>query len=87
MAISIDTEITRVVFRVFKAGNDVLALFPDQQNPVTGLVMSYQHIGQHSEANYYGCVKASRLATVREYIPLKRELQSLGYKVKVSKRK
>ena len=82
-----DTEKTRVVFRKFKAAGDIVALFPDQQNPVTGLVMSYMHVGQHSAANYYGCVKASTLAKPKEYAALKKELKAIGYNVQVSKRK
>jgi len=77
---------TKVIFRVFKDGGDVLALFPeiDEGN---GLVSSYQHIGQHSGADYTGCIQITRPATPAEYSALKRELESLGYNLKVSVRK
>jgi len=40
----------RVIFRKFKDGGDIIALLPDvPANP--GRIMSYMHVGQHSEAS------------------------------------
>ncbi len=72
----------RVLFRVIRG--EVEAFLPDvPANP--GNIMCYAHIGQHSEASrgYYGM---GRPATPREYAPLKRELESIGYKLQVVKR-
>ena len=71
---------TLVVFRVFRSGGDVIALFPDiaaTRNPV--YCESYQHVGQHGAAHYTGCMKASRPALPEEYASLVAELQSPPY--------
>lgn len=78
---------TVVVFRIFRDGGDVIALFPNEPYNHRGGVMSYQHVGQHSEADYFWCVRASRPATPEEYAPLKRELESRGYVLDVKKRR
>lgn len=73
---------TRVVFRKWyrkEDGNSVIALFPDQQDPRTGTVESYEHVGQHGGADYIGVVSRTRLATPEEYADLKRELESVPY--------
>ena len=82
-----DTHITEVVFRMFN--NEVLALFPYEIYNHTGLVNSYMHVGQHSGANYEHCIQSSfsRPATEEEYKDLKKELESLGYNLKVVKRR
>lgn len=74
---------TVVVFRKFKDGGDIVALFPQEEFNHRGGCMSYQHVGQHGEADYAHCVAASVPATVAEYAPLKRELESIGYDLKV----
>lgn len=80
---------TIVVFRVFKAdqtANRVLALFPAEANYPDGSCESYQHIGQHSAADYSHCIAITRPATPKEYAPLKRELERIGYTLKVQSR-
>lgn len=84
-----DTQQTRVVFRRYKAKNyahEILALFPDESSR-PGICMSYQHTGQHSEADYAGCIRDTVPATPKEYAPLKRELEQIGYRVKIAKRR
>ena len=76
----------KVVFRVFKDGQ-VIALFPYVDYNNRGECLSYMHIGQHSGADYDYCVKMSRLADESEYKPLKKELEDIGYNLKVVKRK
>jgi hypothetical protein len=81
-----DTEITEVMFRVDTTG--VFALFPylvETNRP--NLVTSYQHIGQHSVADYYHCINISKKATPIQYDDLKRELEGLGYNLKVVERR
>lgn len=84
-----DKEITKVVFRVWTdqplASNEVIALFPfiddgDER------CSSYMHVGQHGGANYVHCIAKSRRAMEKEYAPLKKELESLGYNLRVMQR-
>ncbi len=75
---------TKVVFRKYKEG-DILALFPECPE-VNYTVVCYQHIGQHGSADYQQCVAISKPATENEYQDLKRELESLGYDLKVVKK-
>ena len=69
---------TPIIFRKFNEGGDVLALFPtlDAGN---GHCTSYQHIGQHSGADYDGCLEITEQATVIEYASLLQELKFIGY--------
>ena len=73
-----------VVFR--HDGETVFALFPfiDHSN---GYCTSYQHIGQHSGADYAGCIADSRPAKPEEYADLKAELESIGYELDVRKKR
>ena len=77
---------TVVVFRTFKDGGDVIALFPTLVNYPDGACESYQHVGQHGAADYAHCVKITRVATPEEYAPLKAELESIGYRLEVRAR-
>jgi hypothetical protein len=80
-------EVVDVVFRVDKSlGHDVYALFPHEVENSKGHVLSYQHVGQHSEADYTACIASSRPATEQEYAALKAELEAIGYKLRVVKR-
>jgi hypothetical protein len=79
-----DTEETLVVFRMW--GGTVIALFPEQHEP-GGLVGSYCRVGQHGAATYAGIIKESRPATEYEYEDLYAELEDLGYRLKVLKKK
>lgn len=82
-----DTEVTKVVFRVWKKQGTVLALFPEQPDDVLGkYCSSYEHIGQHGGADYVHCIQATRPATPEEYADLKAELESIGYNLKIVKR-
>lgn len=83
-----DIEQTVVVFRKFKHIDAVIALFPYieegfRYQPSYIHVLSYMHVGQHSSADYNHCIKTSRPATEDEYKELKKELESLGYNLKV----
>ena len=74
-----------VIFRMFQG--EVVALFPDMEADSCGRVSSYGHIGQHCAASYSLLVGKSRPATKEEYIPLLAELTSIGYKLKVRRRR
>lgn len=73
----------RVAFR--KKGGEVIAFLPDAPAR-PGMVMSYQHVGQHSEASwdFYSSTKPCSEA---EYAPLLEELKDRGYaRLRVVKR-
>lgn len=70
---------TIVVFRKYKNGS-VFALFPYEDADPHGMYCTaYAHIGQHSGADYYGCIRATIPAKPEEYADLKKELESIGY--------
>lgn len=79
-------EETEVIFRKFKDDGSLIALFPYEEW-AEGSCGSYMHVGQHGGADYNHCIKASKPAKLSEYKDLKEELQSLGYVLKVIKRK
>ncbi len=75
----------RVVFRKWRIGCGIIALFPDET--YTYNVGSYTHIGQHGEADYRHVMKNTIPATPEEYAGLKKELESIGYQLTVVKRR
>ncbi len=75
---------TLVIFRKFRKGGDVLALFPLVAHDRNGYqCQSYQHIGQHGAADPYFVTLATVPAKPAEYFPLAQELIRLGYDLKV----
>jgi hypothetical protein len=81
-----DTNITDVVFRCDKHGDfkdTVFALLPHEVDDRNGHVTSYQHVGQHSSADYTGCIASSRPATPEEYKNLKAEMEGRGYNLNI----
>lgn len=82
-----DTEFTDVVFRIdttkdFKG--TVFALLPHDVCDYKGNVTTYQHVGQHSGADYKHCISTSKPASPGEYADLKSELESnYSYKLNV----
>jgi len=84
-----DTHKTDVIFRVDKTKdfeNTIFALFPHIKEH-NNSVLYYQHIGQHSTADYDHCIKTSKLATENEYKNLFIELESIGYNLNVIKKR
>lgn len=78
---------TEVIFRKFKKGGDVIALFPYElgdTNPST--CNSYQTVGQHGAATIRHVINASRPASQKEIDKLATELKNIGYTVKIIKR-
>lgn len=78
----------KVIFRKDRTKDgSVFALFPLIATDRNGYYcQSYQHIGQHSGADYAGCVRASRPAKPSEYKDLARELRGRGYRLQVIQR-
>lgn len=82
-----DIEKTVVVFRVWKKGGEVIALFPSIPASVSGnLCQSYQHIGQHGGADYQHVIYKTTPARHEEYYDLMKELEGIGYNLKIQKR-
>ena len=73
----------KVIFRVIRG--EINAFIPGKNPMLNGNITCYAHIGQHSDAgiDYY---RLGRLATEEEYTPLKQELESIGYNIKVYKK-
>jgi hypothetical protein len=84
-----EKQFTRVVFKMTPKGvhtdRECIAFLLDAEANA-GNLMSYMHVGQHSEASIEFCV-ACHLATPEEYADLKTELESIGYDLKVCKRR
>jgi hypothetical protein len=78
---------TKVVFRKFRDGGDLIALFPDEINYPNGNCESYQRIGQHGAADYGHCISITVPAHPFEYKALQKELESIGYDLEIRKRK
>jgi len=77
-------EVTCVIFKKDKDG-DAIAFFPYENEVNRGYMMSYQHVGQHSEASksYFNELKPAR---PDEYKDLYDELTNIGYNLKVISR-
>lgn len=74
----------QVKFYLDKDTNEVFAYFLGKKNQhPNGMQTCYCHIGQHSECSPE-YVKECKLATPEQYADLKKELESIGYKLKVS---
>ena len=77
-----------VVICVWKGDDsDVFALFPVLPADNYGnLCTSYQHVGQHSAADYRLCIRNSRPAREAEAADLLAELRGIGYNPRTIKR-
>jgi hypothetical protein len=81
-----DNYKTDVAFRVDKTKDfkgTVFALFPHDVCDNEGHVTTYQHIGQHSSADYRYCISTSKKATAEQYADLKKELEGIGYNLNI----
>jgi hypothetical protein len=62
-------------------------LFPELPSDNYGhYCTSFQHIGQHCAADYFGCIARSRPATPNEYADLVIELEQRGYHLEIRQR-
>ena len=78
---------TLVKFRVHPENGETFAFFPKLVSNFNGYRKNhtcYAHIGQHSPCNV-DYVKECIAATESEYFPLKQELESIGYNLKICK--
>jgi len=65
-----------------QGAGEVIALFPEIPAGAEnhGQIQSYQHVGQHGPANYWGIISTSVPATPEDYAALLKELKQIGYK-------
>jgi hypothetical protein len=82
-----ENETTLVVFRRWRDTNDIIALFPAEPSDIEGwYCLSYERVGQHSGADYYGVIQATRPATEDEAASLAQELTHIGYSLQPIRR-
>jgi len=75
---------TPVIFRKFK--DEILAVFPYDVER-SGSCTCYAHIGQHSSCDYDHVINTSKLAKEEDFKDLLSELKSIGYEVKIIKKR
>jgi len=79
---------TLVAFRRWREQpKTVFALFPQEPADYADHYCdSYERLGQHAGADYHLCVQASDPATAEDAADLRRELERIGYRLKVIRR-
>ena len=76
-----------VVFRKWRDTGTIIALFPELPSDLNGWYCdSYEQIGQHGGADYYGVIQQTTPAPAEVCAGLARELTSIGYRLKSIKR-
>jgi hypothetical protein len=77
---------TKVLFR--KDNYGIIAYFPEISESKTDpmICMCYSHVGQHSSAHIEYIQTETKSCTEEEYSSLKKELEYIGYELKVIKR-
>ena len=80
---------TPVIFRKWCGTSDIIALFPSVPSSMVtpAHCLSYEHVGQHGGADYYGVMSKTVLATSDEYASLLKELETIYDDLKVYKRR
>lgn len=80
-------ETTPVVFRRWRDGNDIIALFPGIPTDIYGhFCEAYEHVGQHGGADYHGVIRATTPASGEDAASLAGELNRVGYSLTIIKR-
>lgn len=79
-----DTHKTRVIFRKFKKGGEIIALFPELPGTRAWYAdcASYMHIGQHGAASI-DLASVTKKAEPHEIKPLAKELEGMGYNLEI----
>lgn len=79
--------VTQVVFRRWRDNGNIIALFPELPADYLGRFCdAYEHIGQHSGADYYGVILATKPVSPEDAALLARELERIGYRLRPIKR-
>jgi hypothetical protein len=80
-------DIDSVVFRRWRDGGDIIALFPEVPADIFGRYCeAYEHIGQHGGADYHGVIQATVPVELHEAEDLAEELIRIGYRLRPIKR-
>ena len=81
-------EVTKVIFRKWKKGGGVIALFPElsASTKPEEECLSYELVGEHGAANISQVMKASFEASSKESAPLREVLEEKGYNLREVKR-
>lgn len=74
-----------VIFRKWKDTGEVIAFLPTEPANY-GMCLSYMHIGQHGESDYYHLLDKTIPANPEEYNDLLQELISIGYDPDIKKK-
>jgi len=72
---------TKVLFLYERDSKDVFAFFPNEMFDAVHST-SYSHIGQHS-ACHIDYVNECKRAKAKDYLALKLELETIGYKLEI----
>jgi len=80
-------EVTIVVFRKWKKQQGVIALFPFLKWNSSGLIMSYEIIGEHGGADYDAVMKQTTKAKPSEFAQTERVLIARGYELNIRNKK
>ena len=74
---------TTVIFRKWNNGQ-IIAIFPEiPADHCYGHCMSYEHIGQHGTCAPGYVIHATTQASEAEALPIRKELESIGYELQV----
>jgi len=74
-------------FAFFPREDKAFVLFPTLPSDNYGRYCdAYAHIGQHGGADYHSCIRHSRPVKGNEGMDLLRELEQIGYRLRVVKR-
>jgi hypothetical protein len=80
-------ELDPVVFRRWKDSGDIIALFPELPADLYGQYCdSYEHVGQHGGADYWGVIQHTTPTSPAEAADLAEELTRIGYNLRPIKR-
>lgn len=82
-----NNQLTSVIFRKYKSGGQIVAIFPNLDFSPDCDVMTYEHIGQHGGGDYKTMMKITVPASQAEAKPLKQELLRIGYKLRIVNRR
>lgn len=80
-------ETTPIVFRRWRDGGGIIALFPEIPTDINGqFCEAYEHVGQHGGAHYHGVIQATVPVSKADAASLAAELRRIGYSLTIIKR-
>jgi len=78
-----NTQETLVIFRRWRDGGSIIALFPELPSDYQGYYcVAYEHVGQHGGADYQGVIAATNPVEPDDAADLAKELTRIGYRLK-----